>query len=263
MKVYVVGKKEVISYIAMAFLLILCGASFAHLYLEDPGTKSAAASVRQLPIYSVETQEKKVAISFDAAAGAEDTDQLIEILGKHNVKGTFFLCGCWIRNHPEAVKKLYEAGHEIANHGNTHADMIKMDEAGMEKEIMDTHEEIKKLLGIEMTLFRPPYGSYNDQVIQTTRRLGYEAVQWDVDSLDWKEQGLEPMIRQVLDNKNLRNGSIMLFHNDAKYTAAGLDQILTGLEEKGFTVVPVSELLLEGEYTIDHTGRQYPATSTK
>ena len=71
------------------------------------------------------------------------------------------------------------------------------------------------------------------------------------------------MIRQVLDNKNLRNGSIMLFHNDAKYTAAGLDQILTGLEEKGFTVVPVSELLLEGEYTIDHTGRQYPATSTK
>ena len=263
MKVYVIGKKDVLSYIAMALLLILCGASFAHLYMGNPGTKSVASSVRQLPIYSVETSEKKVAISFDAAAGADDTDQLIEILGLHNVKATFFLCGCWIRNYPDAVKKLYEAGHEIANHGNTHADMIKMDESGMEREIMDTHAEIKQLLGIEMTLFRPPYGSYNDLVIQTTRKLGYEAVQWDVDSLDWKELGLDQMIKQVLEHKSLRNGSILLFHNNAKYTASGLDQILTGLEEKGFTVVPVSELLLEGEYTLDHTGRQFPADSAK
>ena len=130
-------------------------------------------------------------------------------------------------------------------------------------ELTKVTDKVKKLTGTTMCLFRPPYGDYDNNLIIQAKNCGYYTIQWNVDSLDWKEQGLEPMIRQVLDNKNLRNGSIMLFHNDAKYTAAGLDQILTGLEEKGFTVVPVSELLLEGEYTIDHTGRQYPATSTK
>ena len=121
---------------------------------------------------------------------------------------------------------------------------------------MDTHEEIKKLLGIEMTLFRPPYGSYNDQVIQTTRRLGYEAVQWDVDSLDWKEYGAQEEISKVLNHKKLGNGSIILFHNDAKYTPQALDSIIKGLKEKGYEIVPISELIMRENYTINAEGRQ-------
>ena len=143
-------------------------------------------SKKKLPIYSVNTDEKKVAISFDAAWGADDTDEILSILKNNNVKATFFLCGYWVDKYPEEVKKIFEEGHEIGNHSNTHPHGSKISLEENKKEIMEVHNKIKNLLGYEMDLYRPPFGEYNDTVLQAAKEVGYHAIQWDIESLDIK-----------------------------------------------------------------------------
>lgn len=217
-----------------------------------------APAKKNLPIYCVNTDEKKVAISFDAAWGADDTEDLLRILRENDVKATFFLCGYWVDDYPEEVKRIYEEGHEIGNHSDTHPHGSQISLEQNKKEIMEVHEKVKNLLGgYEMDLYRPPFGEYNDTVLQAAKEVGYHTIQWDIDSLDWKEYGVQHEINQVLNHKHLGNGSIMLFHNDAKYTPDSLDSILKGLKEKGYEVVPVGELIHKENYYMDHEGRQF------
>ena len=211
---------------------------------------------RKLPIYCVQTDEPKVSVSFDAAWGADDTDELLRILKENNVKATFFLCGYWVEKYPDEVKKIAEAGHDLGNHSATHPHMSQLTTEQITDELQKCHQNVKDLTGIEMDLFRPPFGEYDNEVIETAAANGYHTIQWDIDSLDWKEQGAQAEINQVLNHKHLGNGSIILFHNDAKYTPKVLDTILKGLKEKGYEIVPVSELIHRGEYKMDHEGRQ-------
>lgn len=217
---------------------------------------TANAKKKDLPIYSVDIKEKKVAISFDAAWGADDTDELLSILDEYNVKTTFFVCGYWVDKYPEQVKKIYEKGHDIGNHGGTHAHHAKLDLEENKKEIMNVHNKIKDLLGIEMNLFRPPFGEYNNTVLQAAKEVGYYTIQWDVDSHDWMNKGVNYEIDRVLKNKNLKDGSIILFHNDAKDTPKALPIILKGLQEQGYQIVKISEIIHKDNYHIDHEGRQ-------
>lgn len=147
-------------------------------YVEGTGSK------KKLPIYSVDTPEKKIAISFDAAWGADDTDTILQILKEDDIKATFFLCGYWVKKYPENVKKIADAGHDIGNHGDTHAHGAKLSLEQNKAELMGVHQKIKDLLGIEMNLFRPPYGEYNNTVIEAADSLNYYTVQWDVDVID-------------------------------------------------------------------------------
>ncbi len=94
-------------------------------------------------------------------------------------------------------------------------------------------------------------------MVRTARELGYEVVQWSVDSLDWKEYGVEEMQRRILDHPQLKEGAILLFHNDTAYTAISLDGILTELENQGYIVGCVSDLILKEPYEIDHNGCQF------
>jgi len=213
---------------------------------------------RKLPIYCVETDKKQISISFDAAWGADDTDKLLEILESNNVKATFFLCGYWVDDYPEEVKKIFEAGHDIGNHSSTHPHGNQLSLEKNKAEIQTIHNKVKTLLGIDMNLYRPPFGEYNNTVLEAAESLGYYAVQWDIDSLDWKEKGVEAEINQVLNHKHLGNGSIVLFHNDAKYTPQALDTIIKGLKEKGFEIIPISKLIHKENYHMDHEGRQIP-----
>ena len=218
----------------------------------------AANTERKLPIYCVQTEEPKVSVSFDAAWGADDTDELLRILAENDVKATFFLCGYWVEKYPEEVKKIAEAGHDLGNHSATHPHMSQLTTEQIAEELQKCHQNVKELTGVEMNLFRPPFGEYDNEVIETAKQNGYYTIQWDIDSLDWKEQGAEAEINQVLNHKHLGNGSIILFHNDAKYTPQVLDTILKGIKEKGFEIVPVSELIHRGEFEMDHEGRQIP-----
>lgn len=210
-----------------------------------------------LPIYSVETEEKVVSITFDAAWGDEDLDQILEILDAHNCKATFFVTGDWASRYPDAIKKIHQNGHDIGNHGANHKHMTTLSREEIIEEIQGCHNIIKSLIGEDMILFRPPYGDYNESVIMTAKAEGYYSVQWDVDSLDWKDYGVESIVSIVCEHKSLKNGSIILLHNGSKYTAAALDALLTNLESQGYSFVPASQLIYKEDYNIDHTGRQY------
>ncbi|MBQ8198079.1 MAG: polysaccharide deacetylase family protein [Lachnospiraceae bacterium] len=219
-------------------------------------TTSSNVSGRNLPIYCVETSEPKVALSFDAAWGNEDTKEILAILKKHDVHVTFFMTGGWVENYPEDVKTILAAGHDLGNHSENHKNMSQLSTEECKEEIMAVHNKVLELTGYEMFLFRPPYGDYDNDVITTTEACGYYPVQWDVDSLDWKDYGCDSIVKTVCEHKHLGNGSIILCHNGATYTADALDAMITGLKKQGYEIVPVSELIIRENYHMNAEGRQ-------
>ena len=225
--------------------------------VSHPNAVGAAATVRQLPIYCVQSEEKVVALTFDAAWGNEDTQQLIDILGQYNVPATFFLVGDWVDNYPESVKALSDAGHSVQNHSNTHPYLTQCSADTIMSELNACNDKIEAITGVRPTLIRPPYGDYNDTVVNTIRSMGMEPIQWDVDSLDWKELSAPEITQRVLSG--VQPGSIILFHNAALHTPEALPDIIDSLMQEGYTFVTVNDLILTGDYTIDHTGRQCPA----
>lgn len=222
-------------------------------------TTMASYNVAQnklLPIYCVETDKKVVALSFDAAWGNEDLRDILKILDKNDVKATFFMTGGWVESYPEDVKAIKEAGHDLANHSENHKQMSTLSKSECAQEIRTTHDKVKELTGYEMYLFRPPYGDYNDNLIKTVDEENYYCIQWDVDSLDWKDYGVEAIVQTVCEHKHLGNGSIILMHNGAKYTVDALDTIIKSLKAKGYEMVPISELIMTKDYKMNHEGRQ-------
>ena len=219
-------------------------------------TVSNSVNGRQLPIYCVDTAEKKIALTFDAAWGNEDTAQILEILKKHDVRVTFFMTGGWVESYPNDVKAILAAGHDLGNHSENHKNMSQLSDAEKKEELMKVHEKVRTLTGYEMFLFRPPYGDYDNAVVNVAKENGYYTIQWDVDSLDWKDYGVDSIIKTVTQHKHLGNGSIILCHNGAKYTAKALDMLIATLKNEGYTFVPVSELIYKDNYHMDHEGRQ-------
>ena len=219
-------------------------------------TVSNSVNGRQLPIYCVDTTEKKIALTFDAAWGNEDTGQILEILKKDGVRVTFFMTGGWVESYPDDVKAILAAGHDLGNHSENHKNMSQLSDAEKKEELMKVHEKVRTLTGYEMFLFRPPYGDYDNAVVNVAKGNGYYTIQWDVDSLDWKDYGVDSIIKTVTQHKHLGNGSIILCHNGAKYTAKALDMLIATLKNEGYTFVPVSELIYKDNYHMDHEGRQ-------
>jgi peptidoglycan/xylan/chitin deacetylase (PgdA/CDA1 family) len=174
-----------------AFSLVtfcLCGVgilTYVYQNYASPIITSSKVGDRHLPIYCVDCgEEKKIALSFDAAWGNEDTQQILEILNKHDVKVTFFMTGGWVENYPEDVKSILSAGHDLGNHSENHKHMSQISNAEKEEELMKVHNKVKELTDYEMTLFRPPYGDYDNALITTARECGYYTIQWDVDVSD-------------------------------------------------------------------------------
>lgn len=226
--------------------------------VNHPALVGAAAATRQLPIYCVQRDQKLVAISFDAAWGNEDTQQLIDILENYNIKATFFVVGEWVDKYPESVKALADAGHEVMNHSNNHAHMSQLSRNQIIADIETCNNKIEAITGVRPNLFRPPYGEYDDKVISAVRSIDMEPIQWDVDSLDWKEIPANEITKRV--TSKVQPGSIVLFHNAALHTPEALPSIIEALLQDGYTFVPISKIILPQPYTIDHTGKQTPAT---
>lgn len=240
--------------------LALCLGTVALAYVSTQGTPAvmAAVTTRELPVYNVDTQEKKLSISFDAAWGTSRTMQILDILDQYGVKTTFFLVGFWAEKNPELVKELVLRGHEIGNHSATHPHMSQLTAAQIREELRKCSDLVASITGKPTALFRPPYGEYDDEVIRTAREEGYACIQWNVDSLDWKNKGAQDMISRC--TKSVHGGDIVLFHNDSQYIVEALPSILEYYQNEGYTIVPISQLLLEGETWIDHAGEQHAAT---
>ena len=218
-----------------------------------PAFISTAAAKRNLPIYCVQRDDKCVSLTFDAAWGNEDTQKLIDILGNYNVKATFFVVGSWADKYPESVKALSDAGHEVMTHSDDHAHFNKLSTDMIYANVASSCDKIEAITGTRPELFRCPYGEYDDHVIQALTDMGMKTIQWDVDSLDWKDLSAGEIMQRV--KSGVKPGSIVLFHNAAKHTPEALPGVLEYLLQNGYTIVPVTRILLQGEYEIDHTGR--------
>ena len=218
---------------------------------------------RPLPIYCVDRPEKVCAISFDAAWGADNTQGILDVLAKYNVKATFFVVGNWADQYPQQAKAIVESGCELMNHSNAHGHFNSMSTAEIQADVTACNDKIEALTGVRPTLIRCPFGEYDDHVITTVRGMGIEPIQWDVDSLDWKDYDAATITQRV--TSSVGPGSIVLFHNAALHTPEALPDILEYLLGEGYEIVPISQLILDGEYgtdyTIDHTGRQCPVSS--
>lgn len=246
---YVITKQGILIILAIVLSIV-----FGMLVFTNTEASPAASAKKKLPIYCTERQDKKMSISFDAAWGAEDTDDLINILAKYNVKATFFVVGEWVDKYPDQVKKLHDAGHEIQNHSNTHPYMTSLDREKMKKEIESCNQKIEKITGVKPVLIRPPYGDYNNALIEVAESMEMKVIQWDVDSLDWKNIPSQDITKRVTEK--VKPGSIVLFHNAAKNTPEALPVILETLQGKDFEFVPISQLIYKDNYEIEVDGTQ-------
>jgi len=235
-------------------LVALISLFFTHKMEANYMISSVSKTVRLLPIYKVDTTQQAVGISFDASWGAEYTEKILDTLDKHNVKATFFLVNIWLKEYPDVAWEITLRGHEIGMHSTSHPNFCTLSQKQMEDELKENAQMIKEVTGYSPTLFRPPFGAYNNKVIEVTDNLGYQAVQWSKDSLDWKDLSAAEIESRVI--KNIGPGDIILFHNNGLHTAEALEPILCRLEEKGLAAVPVSDLLLQDDWYIDYAGVQ-------
>lgn len=141
-------------------------------------------SISLKPIYAVDTEEKKIAISFDATWGTEHTVAILDILDKYKIKSTFFLVNIWLEDNPAMAREISNRGHEIGLHSVSHPKFTTLSTDDMRKELSGNAAKIKEVTGQNAVLFRPPYGDYNNSVIQTCQDLGYTPIQWTVELLD-------------------------------------------------------------------------------
>lgn len=211
-------------------------------------------SGRKIPIYSVQTEQKHIAISFDAAWGADKTEAIMTILKEYNVGATFFLVGFWVKEYPDLVKKISESGYEIGTHSNTHPDMCKLSGDDMREELETSTKLITDITGGEVKLFRAPFGSYNNTLIQTAESLGLTTIQWSLDGLDWKGISAKDITTRVLSK--VKSGDIVLFHNNSDHIVDALPMILERLKMQGYTISCIGDLIIKDSYTIDHAGVQ-------
>ncbi|MCQ2450493.1 MAG: polysaccharide deacetylase family protein [Clostridia bacterium] len=245
-KCFIITKKQIMFMTAIVLSAVMV----------TVGTKMVfASSNKKLPIYCVQTDKKRIAISFDAAWGNDDTHTLVEILKKYDVPATFFVVGAWVDKYPESVRELSNAGHQIQNHSNTHPYMTKLPKTKMIDEIKTCNEKIKSITGVEPTLLRPPYGDYDNLLIDAVSECKMNAIQWSVDSHDWMENATADSIYERVVSRT-ENGSIILMHNDAEHTPEALPRILETLKKDGYEFVFISDLIYKDNYEIDHTGKQ-------
>lgn len=207
---------------------------------------------REIPIYSVERSDNKIALTFDCAWNDDDIASICETLKKHNAHATFFAVGTWAEKYGDSVKLLYDSGHEIANHSYNHAHYSRLSADKMLSDIEKCDDVLTAICGKCSPLFRAPYGEYNDDVIKTCDSSGRTYIQWSVDSIDYGDADRESIIRR--STEKTKSGDIILLHNGTKNTAAALDEILSKLSN--FEFVTVSELIYKDNYIIDHAGVQ-------
>lgn len=251
MKLYVTDKWKIIKYMSAVLAICFVFTIANNIPLDVLET---FASSKLLPIYNIQTEEKVVSLTFDCAWGAEDMTDILNTLKKENVKATFFVLGQWAEKYPDVIKQIVADGHDVANHSDTHPHITQLSDEEIKSEILNANKKIEEISGKNNILFRAPYGEYNDNVIKAATDLGYYTIQWNVDSLDWKNPGQDAIVNRV--TSKIVPGSIILMHNGTQDTAKALPILISKLKADGYTFKATSEFIYKENYTIDHTGKQ-------
>lgn len=251
----VFNKEKIMAFVvacSTVFALFLMTSLFAKV---PEKTIETATTKKQLPIYCVDTKEPNISLTINCAWNADDIDKILETLEGEQVKVTFFMVGDWIEKNEEAAKKIFAAGHELANHSYSHPHVNNLSYDKNVEQIDKCSDLIKQITGKPSTLYRGPYGEYNDTVLQAAKSLNHETIQWSIDTLDYKALTGEQMWERI--EPKLENGSIILMHNGTENTANSLKFLITNIKEKGYNIVPVSNLIYEENYNIDNNGVQH------
>ncbi|MEW6242806.1 MAG: polysaccharide deacetylase family protein [Bacillota bacterium] len=239
--------------ILVSFALLILG---MFVYFGPQAYVATTSASRKIPIYSVMTPDKRVAITINCAWDPDRTPDILEVLKRHGVKCTFFLVNTWVNRYPDLARRLVAEGHELGLHSARHPDYTKITRDQARKDLIDNKTLVKETTGVECNLFRAPYGAYDNKTIEVAEELGCLTIQWSIDSLDWKGPTAGQMTDRVVNR--MHNGAIVLFHNNGTYTPEALDMILEWLKKRGYRMVTVSELLIKGDYDINHRGQQVP-----
>ena len=247
MKYKVFGKKQVF-WMIMALIWLAVIVTVVAL----TATKAVNAEPRRVPVYCVDTEEKKIALTFNAAWGDETTEAVLETLERYGVKATFFFVGAFAEKYPESVKKIANAGHEVANHSMRHKDPTKQEYAELLSDISACSELLASLTGLSPCLYRAPAGAYDKKTVEAAESLGMTAVQWSADSIDWKNPSPDTIVQRIL--KKAAPGGIVLLHLGKENTVKALPDLIGSLTEEGYTFVTVSQLFPAGETSVDKNG---------
>ncbi|WP_374713702.1 polysaccharide deacetylase family sporulation protein PdaB [Symbiobacterium terraclitae] len=229
-----------------AALLLLAAAAPAQARVverNDAAPVSASLQPNLRPIYSAKTDEKVIALTFDISWGNKMAPKVLEVLRAEKVPATFFLSGPWAKNHVELVKQIQADGHQIESHGQAHVDLNTLGREGARQNIAAAHAILKEITGRDPTYIRPPNGAFNEASVQAAKDLGYATVIWSVDSLDWKNPGVDHIINRTV--KLTHPGAIILMHasDSCKQTDQALPAIIKSLREQGYRFVLLDELI--------------------
>ncbi len=252
---FVINKDKIYAY-GISILTVILLFCVANIMVSENGEQiiPTSSANKLLPIYNVETKEKKVALTLNCAWNDSDIDKIIEVLEKNNCKVTFFMVGDWVEKYPKAAKKIKEAGHEIGSHSYSHPHVNNLTYEENSKEISKSVKVIKDITGYDVKLYRPPYGEYNNTVIKVANEMKYIPIQWSLDTLDYTNITGEEMWNRL--KEKIKEGDIILMHNGAKHTADSLEMLIKNIKEKGYEIIPVSNLIHQENYTIDANGTQ-------
>ncbi len=241
---------------ALAITLMFCVNLVVNKIYEQNEVVAVIGENRLRPIYSVDTNDK-ISITFNAVWGSDNTYEILDILDKYKVKATFFVTGYWANDNKDELIEIKKRGHEIGNHTDNHTHGTQLSIEKNTEEIVGVHNKVKEIINVDMDLYRPPFGEYNNTVIKSAEDLGYYPILWSIDSNDWMEKGIQYEVSTVLNNQNLNDGAIILFHLGSKYTHYTLDKVLQQLvEEDGYSIVTVGNLIHRKDYHIDEKGVQ-------
>lgn len=246
-----VKKATIIGFISLSLVAVILLSSVA---VTDSACVYFGKSTRKIPVYSVDTDEKVIALTFDAAWGADKTQGILDIMSQFGAKGTFFLVGFWMDKFEKETKAIADAGFDVGNHSRNHLNMPKLSQDEIKNEIEYVNDRAKELTGKTPVFFRAPFGDYDNKLMTAIESLNMVGVQWSIDSLDWKGLGAKQIYDRVVPKA--KNGDIVLFHNNSEHILDALPMILTGLRSKGFRFVTLSELVATSDFTVDNNGVQ-------
>lgn len=245
MKILIINR----TIILIALLLIVFGLGYwTGMISNKDDLATMGLLAREMPIFYVKKKAPEVCLTFDISWGEKTWPLVLKVLEEHQVPASFFISGPWAIRHPEAVKEIYHKGHEIASHGDRHLNLSQYPKAVVKENISKAYQDLSSIVERVAPFFRPPNGDYDDLVIDTARELGFETVIWSVDSLDWKNPGPDYMIERVL--KRAFPGAIILCHasDSSKQIHLALPGIISGLRNKGYRLVTLSELAQGGSF---------------
>ncbi len=229
----------------MARLVLLVFALLLAAWLINPRLHATAAPpTRPIPVYRVETIKTAMALTINVVWGTEYVPKLMAELKAHHAVATFMVGGAWAEAHPELVKQMRQDGDQIGNHGWNHRHPNQLGFDGNVQDITRTNRMVEAIAQVRPTIYAPPYGEFNQTVLNAAQAAGMTLVMWTIDTIDWRpSSSVSYMVNKVL--ARAQAGSIVLMHPTDR-TVLALPQIIAGLQQKGYQLVTVSQLLKMG-----------------